>query len=386
MSESSADQPILIWGEALREYDFGPGHPLTPRRFGPGVDLVRAVGAEREVEPREATDEELQRLHAGHYIEQVRSFSDHPWQPAAMGIGTGDVPAFHDIHEVSALVAGGSIDAVDRILEGEAEHAFSPAGGLHHAMRTRAAGFCVYNDVALAVARARDAGHRVLYIDLDVHHGDGTQALFYDDPRVLTFSVHESGRWLFPGTGAVDEVGEGQGQGLAVNAPLDHGVGDQSWWATVDFMLPALADMFKPSFIVSQHGCDTHALDPLAHLRLTTASYRRACALVDSLAHEHAEGRWFATGGGGYDAYRVVPRSWALVWLAQAHREAPERTPDDWRERWAAEAEDFGQAPPPVDLVDPPHTVSPDPDVIVSQALKRARESLLQSLRLQATC
>jgi acetoin utilization protein AcuC len=151
-------------------------------------------------------------------------------------------------------------------------------------------------------------------------------------------------------------------------------------------MLPVLADMFKPSFIVSQHGCDTHALDPLAHLRLTTASYRRATQLVDKLAHEHAEGRWFATGGGGYDAFRVVPRSWALVWLAQAHRAAPAKTPTEWRERWAAAAEAFGQAPPPVDLVDPPRTVAPDPDVIVSRQLKRARESLLQSLRLQATC
>ena len=216
--------------------------------------------------------------------------------------------------------------------------------------------------------------------------GDGVQALFYDDPQVLTFSVHESGRSLFPGTGSVDEIGEGEGQGFSVNAPLDHGIGDESWWTVVNQMLPVLADMFKPSFIVSQHGCDTHALDPLAHLRLTTVSYHRACTLVDKLAHEHAEGRWFATGGGGYDAYRVVPRSWALVWLAQAHREVPAQTPTDWRERWAEAADAFGQGPPPVDLVDPPRIVAPDPDVIVTRQLKRARESLLQSLRLQMTC
>ncbi len=386
MSEGPADQPLLVWGERLLEYDFGPGHPLTPKRFGPGVDLVRAMGAERLLEPVEASDEALARLHAQHYIDQVRSFSDHPWQPAAMGVGSSDVPAFHGMHEASALIAGGSIEAVERILVGEAEHAFSPAGGLHHAMRTRAAGFCVYNDVALAVARARDAGHRVLYIDLDVHHGDGTQTLFLDDPQVLTYSIHEAGHSLFPGTGSVEELGVDKGQGFAVNAPLDRGVGDESWWSVVDFMLPVLADMFKPSFIVSQHGCDTHALDPLAHLRVTTASYRRACALVDQLAHEHAEGRWFATGGGGYDAFRVVPRSWALVWLAQAHRPPPAQTPPAWRDRWSAAAEAFGQAPLPVDLIDPPRTVAPDPDVIVSRELKRARESLLQSLRLQATC
>jgi acetoin utilization protein AcuC len=386
LTDGSAAQPILVWSDALRHYDFGPGHPLTPLRFGPGVDLLRALGAERMVEPVEATDEALLRVHAEHYVEQVRSFSDHPWQPAAMGVGSQDVPAFHGMHEVSALVAGGSIGAVERILAGEAEHAFSPAGGLHHAMRTRAAGFCVYNDAALAVAKARDAGHRVLYIDLDVHHGDGVQSLFYDDRQVLTFSVHESGHSLFPGTGSVEEMGEGQGRGFAVNAPLDHGIGDESWWTVVDQMLPVLADMFKPSFIVSQHGCDTHALDPLAHLRLTTASFRRACTLVDKLAHEHAEGRWFATGGGGYDAYRVVPRSWALIWLTQAHRPIPARTPAVWRERWAEAAEAYGQGPPPVELVDPPRTVAPDPDVIVTRQLKRARESLLQSLRLQVTC
>ena len=275
------DQPILVWGEALRDYDFGPGHPLTPRRFGPGVDLLRALGAERLLEPEEASDEALRRTHAQHYIDQVRSFSDHPWQPAAMGVGTGDVPAFHGMHEASARIAGGSIEAVQQIIDGEADHAFSPAGGLHHAMRTRASGFCVYNDVALAVAAARDAGHRVLYVDLDVHHGDGTQALFWDDPQVLTYSVHEAGNSLFPGTGSVDELGVGKGEGFAVNAPLDRGVGDESWWSVVDFMLPVLADMFKPTFIVSQHGCDTHVLDPLAHLRVTTASYQRACTLVD---------------------------------------------------------------------------------------------------------
>ena len=184
----------------------------------------------------------------------------------------------------------------------------------------------------------------------------------------------------------VEEIGEDKGQGFAVNAPLDHGVGDDSWWTVVDQMLPVLADMFKPSFIVSQHGCDTHALDPLAHLRLTDGLVQRACRLVDGLAHEHAEGRWFATGGGGYDAFRVVPRSWALVWLAQAHREPPATTPPEWRERWAEAAEDFGQGPMPVDLVDPPRTVAPDPDVIVSRQLRRARESMMQSLRLQASC
>jgi acetoin utilization protein AcuC len=288
------------------------------------------------------------------------------------------------MHEVSARVAGGSIEAVERIHAGEAAHAFSPAGGLHHAMGMRASGFCVYNDVALAVATARDAGHRVLYVDLDVHHGDGTQALFWEDPAVLTVSVHESGHTLFPGTGAADELGGKAAAGYAVNVPLEPGVGDASWLRVVEHVLPALADAFRPTFIVSQHGCDTHAWDPLAHLRLSTAAYARASALIDVLAHEHAEGRWFATGGGGYDAYRVVPRSWAIVWLAQAHLPAPEQTPMEWRERWSEEAQAHGQAPMPVELIDPSGFMPPDPAEQVASHLQRAQAVVSEALRLQS--
>jgi acetoin utilization protein AcuC len=340
------------------------------------------VGASRLTDPDVADDQALARLHAPRYIEQVRSFSDHPWQPTAMGIGTSDVPAFHGMHEASARVAGGSIGAVEAILAGEAEHAFSPAGGLHHAMRTRAAGFCVYNDVALAVAAARDAGHRVLYLDLDVHHGDGTQVLFWDDPAVLTWSIHESGRHLFPGTGMPDETGGESAPGTAVNTPIEPGSGDEIWWAVVELMVPALASAFRPSFIVSQHGCDSHALDPLAHLRVTTSAYARACALIDGVAHEHCGGRWLATGGGGYDAYRVVPRSWALIWLSQAHASIPEATPQAWRERWTGAAEVFGQAPLPEAFLDPPGSVSPDPIPLVDAARKEAEATLAVVRRL----
>jgi acetoin utilization protein AcuC len=376
------DEPILVWDEALREYDFGPGHPLTPRRFGPGIDLVRSLGADRLTGARVASDAELERLHHRAYVAQVRSFSDHPWQPSTMGIGTGDVPAFDGMHEASARVAGGSIDAVRAILAGTADHAFSPAGGLHHAMRARASGFCVYNDVALAVAVARDAGHRVLYVDLDVHHGDGTQALFWDDPDVLTFSIHESGRTLFPGSGWPDETGGPEAPGTAVNVPLDAYSGDASWWPAVEAALPALAEAFAPTFLVSQHGCDSHTLDPLAHLRLTTGSYQRATRLLDELAHAHCDGRWFATGGGGYDAYRVVPRSWALVWLAQAHRDPPDETPLAWRERWAEEAARHEQAPPPSLLIDPDGRVPDEPDGYAPRAMALALEAVERTRRL----
>jgi acetoin utilization protein AcuC len=377
-------EPLLVWGQSIRAYDFGPDHPLTPRRFGPGIGLLRELGADRLLTPVEATDAQLERLHQPAYIRQVRSFSDHPWQPPRMGIGLGDCPSFHGMHEASATVAGGSLAGVEAIVSGSALHAFSPGGGLHHAMASLAAGFCIYNDVALAVASARDAGHRVLYVDLDVHHGDGTQALFWDDPEVLTFSIHESGHTLFPGTGWPDEIGGPGAEGTAVNIPLAAYSGDESWWPIVEQSLPALAEAFRPTFLITQHGCDSHVLDPLAHLRVTTAAYRAATRLLDQIAHTWCEGRWFATGGGGYDAYRVVPRSWALVWLAQAHREAPETTPIRWQERWADEAARYRQAPPPEAFIDPLGLASAEPEALGATNRETASRVLERAVRLVA--
>ena len=376
-------EPIVVYSDAYLDYDFGPDHPLTPRRFGPSIALMRASGATRFVAPRVATDVELERLHTQGYIRAVKNFSNDPWHhvPTA-GIGPGDCPPFENMHDASATVAGGSIDAVDRILAGESEHAFNPGGGLHHALAARASGFCIYNDVALGVARARDAGHRVLYVDLDVHHGDGTQALFWTDPDVLTFSIHETGMTLFPGTGYVDERGGPGAEGTAVNIPLQPYSGDASWRAAVERAVPALAAAFKPTFLVSQHGCDTHAYDPLAHLRLTTNAYRAATTLLDGIAHEHCDGRWLATGGGGYDAYRVVPRSWSLVWLAQAHREPPATTSAEWRNDWVAQAERFDQAPPPETYLDADDLVAPESADIAARNDKTTDTALTQALEL----
>ncbi|HET7677993.1 MAG TPA: acetoin utilization protein AcuC [Candidatus Limnocylindrales bacterium] len=378
--ELGGGEPLVIYSERSLDYDFGPLHPLTPRRFPTAVDLLHAVGATRFLPPEPATDEQLLRLHAPEYVAAVRRFSDDPELPSEMGIGPGDCPAFPGMHAASARVAGGSIAAVEAILVGEVEHAFHPGGGLHHAMRARASGFCIYDDPALAIARARDAGHRVLYVDLDVHHGDGVQALFWDDPQVLTFSIHETGQTLFPGTGFVEERGGRGAEGTAVNVPLLPYSGDASWWPAVESMVPALAEAFGPTFLVTQHGCDSHTLDPLAHLRLTTAVYARATRMLDEVAHRFCDSRWLATGGGGYDVYRVVPRSWSLVWLAQAHREVPGETPVAWRERWAEEAERYHQAPPPMDFIDPPGTTVDDPPQVVEANARTAQSALRGSL------
>jgi acetoin utilization protein AcuC len=338
---------LLVFGTRSSDYDFGPGHPLTPRRFGPGIDLLRSVGAEPGLAPEPASDADLLLCHAREYIEVVRRFSADPFGFPEAGIGLGDNPPFAGMHDAGAAVAGGSMRAMEAILRGDVEHAFHPGGGLHHAMRDRASGFCIYDDPALAIARARLDGLRVMYIDLDVHHGDGVQALFWDDPGVLTFSIHESGRYLFPGTGEAGEVGSGAAAGTSVNVPLGPGTGEGPWLAALESLLPGLAAAFGPDLIVSQHGADSHAWDPLAHLNITTTGHGRAARLVDAIAHRYASGRWLATGGGGYDAYRVVPRTWALTWLAGAHREVPASTPVEWRERWTEEGSRYGQAPLP---------------------------------------
>ncbi len=363
---------LLVFGPRSTDFDFGPGHPLTPRRFGPGMDLLHAVGAEPGLAPEPASDDELLWCHTKAYLDAVKRFSVDPYGFPEYGIGEGgDCPPFAGMHEASAAVAGGSIRAVEAIVRGDVEHAQHPGGGLHHAMPDLASGFCIYDDPALAIARARQDGLRVLYIDLDVHHGDGVQAIHWDDPGVLTCSFHETGRALFPGTGDADEVGVGIAAGTSVNVPLPPGTGEGAWLDAVSRLLPELAATFGPDLIVSQHGADSHAWDPLAHLNVTTTAHGAAARLIDTLAHRHAGGRWLATGGGGYDAYRVVPRTWALTWLAGAHREVPDETPPAWRERWASEAARYGQAPLPERFDDPPNAGIPL-DAALAAAEQRA--------------
>ena len=193
--------------------------------------------------------------------------------------------------------------AAEAIDSGAALHAFSPSGGLHHAHRDRASGFCTYNDAAVACRWLKDRGHRVAYVDVDVHHGDGVEAIFQSDPDVLTISLHESGRWLFPGTGFPQDSGVGAGKGSAANMPFVPFTWDEPWLMAFDRVVPALLRRFKPTVLVTQDGCDTHHLDPLAHLAATTRIWPHVGRAFHELAHELCEGRWLALGGGGYAIY-----------------------------------------------------------------------------------
>ena len=296
----ATDQPLVVYGPWSLLYDFGPGHPLTPRRFGPGISLLEALGADRFQAPEPATDEDLHLVHTAAYIATVQGASADPFSAEMAGLGPGDNPIFPGMHEASAAVAGGSLAAMERILDGTETHAFHPGGGLHHAMADRASGFCVYNDVALAIARARRAGLRILYVDLDVHHGDGVQAAFWDDPAVMTLSLHESGRYLFPGTGFVDELGGRGALGAAVNMPFEPGTSDDDWLAALERLVPPLALAHGPDILVTQHGCDSHAFDPLADMRLTTRAMHRATRLLDEAGVVVTPGIGYGPTGEGY--------------------------------------------------------------------------------------
>ena len=354
---STADpEPLVVYGPANHEYDFGPGHPFTPRRFGPGIDLLRELGATAFEPPRPAPGDVLATVHTPRFLASIDRLSDFPELAEEESVTDGDTPPFYGMQRAGATVVGGTLHAMDEILAGRRLHAFHPGGGLHHAFPSRATGFCIYNDVAVAIRRARDQGHRVLYVDLDVHHGDGVEAIFWDDPLVQTVSIHESGLTLFPGTGWVEDRGGAGAEGSAVNIPLESGTSDASWLAVLESVVPSVAAAFRPTLLVTLNGADAHAFDPLANLQLTTGAFARAARLLDAVAHEHADGRWLATGGGGYDIYRAVPRNWGLVWLAQAHREVPAELPAAWHARWADESARYRQAAPPTLMLDPDGT------------------------------
>jgi acetoin utilization protein AcuC len=239
------------------------------------------------------------------------------------------------MHEASALVAGATLAAARAVWTGSAEHGASIAGGLHHAMRGNASGFCIYNDPAIAIAWLLGAGaERIAYVDIDVHHGDGVQAAFYDDPRVLTISLHESPATLFPGTGWPAETGAAGAAGSAVNVALPGGTGDAGWLRAFHAVVPPLLRAFRPAILVSQHGCDTHWLDPLAGLRLSIDGQRAAHAAIHELAHQSANGRWLLTGGGGYELLQVVPRTWTHLLAEAAGRpiDPAASIPAAWRE------------------------------------------------------
>jgi acetoin utilization protein AcuC len=336
-----SDSILVVWSDELLRYDLGATHPMAPGRLEFTLALARdldvlAADSMRFTVPEPASDELLQLVHAAAYVAAVRAAPKCRDDPAlaAFGLGGDDNPVFDRMHEASALVTGGTVDAARAVRTGAAQHAVNLAGGLHHAMPARASGFCVYNDAAVAIAWLLAAGvQRVAYVDVDAHHGDGVEAAFYHDPRVLTVSLHESGYSAFPGTGFPQDAGHGDAEGMAINVALPPHTGDAGWLRAFHAVVPPLVRAFEPDIIVTQLGCDTHRLDPLAQLNLTVDAHRHTYAALHELAHEVAGGRWVAVGGGGYEIVQVVPRSWthALAEIAGASLAPDTPTPDSWR-------------------------------------------------------
>jgi acetoin utilization protein AcuC len=384
-----SESVLLMWDDDLMKYDLGGTHPMHPGRLELTMALARDLGVLdrpglRVLAPRPATDDLLALVHDPAYIAVVEGASLGKFTDllADYGLGGQDNPVFSGMHEASALVTGGTIDAARAVRRGEAAHAVNLAGGLHHAMPARASGFCVYNDAAVAIAwLLADGARTVAYVDVDAHHGDGVEAAFYDDPRVLTVSLHESGYTAFPGTGFPQETGGDGAEGTAVNVALPPHTADAGWLRAFHALVPPLVRAFEPEILLTQLGCDTHRLDPLAQLDLTVDGHRSCYSSLHELAHEVCGGRWIAVGGGGYAIVDVVPRSWThlLAEVTGAPLDPMTATPDSWRELVWARMERKG----PELLTDGTEPTYPpwdagegDPDNAVDRAIASTRRAV----------
>lgn len=340
---------VVVWSPDYLDYRWSPSHPMNPTRLDLTMALTRSIGLLDGVEtvrPDPANDADLLRIHTSGYVDAVKKAGSSPAgaEPPAdtpHGLGTEDNPIFPKMHEASATLAGGTLAAAREIASGRTRRAVSIGGGMHHAMADWAAGFCVYNDAAIAISWLLDQGYdRIAYVDVDAHHGDGVQHAFLDDPRVLTVSIHQHPATLWPNTGWSSEVGAGAAEGTAINLPVLPGTVDSLWLRAFHAVVPGAIAAFRPQILVSQCGADSHREDPLADLSLTVDGQRASYLAMRDLADRYCEGRWLALGGGGYGLVRVVPRAWTHLIAAALDREIDLTTkvPDDWRERVGAMA------------------------------------------------
>ncbi len=333
------DSVALVTVEDIaKAYDFGSSHPLRPERVLVTYDHIDDLGlAERatKVPSRSALDAEIAAVHDRDFIGMVKAIDAgavDERKGLEFGLGTPDDPIFAGMHRAAAAVCGASVTAAELVASGRYDHAFNPAGGLHHARRREASGFCIYNDPAVAIAKVLEIqlDWRVMYVDVDVHHGDGVQWIFYDDPRVLTLSLHQSGLYLYPGTGFEDEIGEASARGTSVNIPLQPYTGATDYLWALQRVATRVAGAFRPDLVLTQLGADTHHGDPLANLALTMPAYPRMADILHRVAHDFCGGRWVATGGGGYQAETVVPKVWTMHFAEMC--DSPGSIPPEWLE------------------------------------------------------
>ncbi|MCP3025357.1 acetoin utilization protein AcuC [Halobacillus sp. A5] len=373
-------QAKFVFTDDFMRYKFRDDHPFNQLRVTMTKDLLekeKVLGKENILEPRKATEEELKLFHSPKYVEAVKRASEEGLsedEGLEYGIGTEDTPMFKGMHDASSLLVGSTLSAIDAVLDGKTEHALNLGGGLHHGFERKASGFCIYNDGAVGIKYIREkTNYKVLYVDTDAHHGDGVQWAFYDDPNVCTFSIHETGRYLFPGTGNVNERGLKEGYGYSFNLPIDAFTEDESFIELYEYAFKEIVEYFKPDIIITQNGADAHYLDPLTHLCSTIKIYEQIPKIAHDLAHEFCEGRWVALGGGGYDIWRVVPRAWAQIWKVMVTGTPfSGALPEDWITKW--------QEHSPVVLPgvwnDPPH---PYKEIPRKQEITEKNKKILQN-------
>jgi acetoin utilization protein AcuC len=343
MGENAA----FVYSDALTRHVLSDNHPLKAVRLRYTYELLAAYGVFEStdamlLEPRPATEAELLRSHTQPYLECVQRLSrgDYSGDPAAFGFGPGDNPIYEGMYEASALSTGASLRAAEVLLSGEADRAFSISGGLHHAMPGNASGFCVFNDPVVAIEELLLHGMKVAYVDIDCHHGDGVQHAFYDTDAVLTISVHESGAYLFPGTGFTQETGTGKGRGYSVNLPLYPYTMDEVYLRAFREVVPPLLEAYKPDVIVTQLGIDSHFRDPITHMALTVQGIGQA---VSSFAG--AAPKWLALGGGGYDL-QAVARAWTTAYSLMLDRDLPDEIPEPYGQTYGVSTLSDHDTPP----------------------------------------
>ena len=327
----------LVYGRECQSYNFGPGHPFTPVRGSILTDLLAELDALNNlIEPPCASRTHIRSMHSEAYVSKVEEASNGQAPPDSWryGLNTGDVPVFKGMHQATLWVVGGTLTAAQILCDGITRRVLHLAGGLHHAHRDFASGFCIYNDVSIAIGHLLESGfERIVYLDIDAHHGDGVQSHFYADPRVLTISLHESGKYLFPGTGFSDEIGIGAGKGYAVNLPLLPYTDHTSYLQIFDRCVPDLIAHFKPDIMVVECGADGHIQDPLSHLNLTSHTFEELYIRILTLADTHTEGRILMHLGGGYNL-DMTARVWALLALHVQDLPVPDQLPRTWLDRW----------------------------------------------------
>jgi acetoin utilization protein AcuC len=328
--------PSVIYHPAYRKYAFGDEHPFSPVRVEMMLDLLRALGHRvQTLEPEPARREDILSVHEEYYVRRVEAVSEGQLVPDCedYGLGTPDNPAFPGMDEATRWLVGGTLHGARLICEHGEKRVLQLGGGLHHARRNFASGFCIYNDLAIAINYLTRQGLWVAYLDIDVHHGDGVQQIVYEDKRVMTISLHESGKYLFPGTGEIHELGSGLGRGLKLNLPLEPFTEGDNYLEVFQQVVPTALQQFQPGVLVVQAGADAHFDDPLADLMLTTDTYETIFRRILELADAFTAGRVLFTLGGGY-SLRATPRVWTILYLLMHDLPTSHDLPVTWWKKW----------------------------------------------------